>query len=526
MNVERLWAVCSRNLRPFLARKIVFIGLLVSVAIPGLTVPGLGQSGSRTEPLQQIEAAQKIQAALGTRDFAEALRLTQSALPHFPRDAKLWTMQGIAFSGLGQIHEALTAYDKALSIKPDYLPALQGAAQLEYELGSAHAIPLLERILRLQPGDPTSHAMLAVLAYKQHDCATALEHFAASLQVVSTHPGALSAYGRCLMNLDRPADAVPVFQQIVTQLPDDSHARYELAAAQIAAHQDKDAEETLQPLLKVTTPDPDTLDLASSAYEEAGDTPKAVELLHQAIVASPQNSKYYLHFATLSFNHQSFQVGIDMVDVGLKENPSEASLYVARGVLYIQLGQFDKGEADFQTAIRLDPTQASGAVAQGMAQIQQSNLDDALATVKAQLESHPAEAFLYYLKAQILIQKGAAAGSPDFNEAIAAATRATQIQPDFVLPRDILGNLYLKSGKLDLAIEQCRLAIRGNPSDQEALYHLIQALRQSGNGSKQEMAELVQRLSDLRQQSREREATANKYKIYEPGQNRPATSQH
>ena len=93
-----------------------------------------------------------------------------------------------------------------------------------------------------------------------------------------------------------------------------------------------------------------------------------------------------------------------MLNVGLQKMPNEASLYVARGILYIQLSQYEKGEADFQTATRLDPAQTSGAVAQGMAQIQQSNLDDALSTVKAQLKSHPQDAFLHYLKAQILMQ--------------------------------------------------------------------------------------------------------------------------
>jgi tetratricopeptide (TPR) repeat protein len=272
----------------------------------------------------------------------------------------------------------------------------------------------------------------------------------------------------------------------------------------------------------VKDPDPDVLDLASSAYEDQGDTPKAVTLLRQAIVSNPKTVKYYLDFATLSFNHNSFQVGIDMVSLGVKEAPKAAQLYVARGVLYTQLGQYDKGQDDFQTAMRLDPSQASGAVAQGMAQIQQSNLDQALATVNSQLKSHNQDSFLYYMKAQILVQKGAQAGSPELKEAIAAATRATQLNPDFVLPRDILGNLYLKSGQIDLAIKQCRLALHGNPSDQEALYHLIQALRQSGKGSPTEMADLVKRLADLRRESREQEVSANKYKLYETT---PAESQ-
>jgi tetratricopeptide (TPR) repeat protein len=490
--------------------------------ILALTLSGFGQSVSGSVPTQAI------QSALRARDFAQALQLVSAELRHSPRDAKLYTLQGIALAGLRRDREALAAFDKALSISPDYLPALEGAAQLEYQAGSTDANPHLNRILQQLPNDPTSHAMLAALAYKRHDCATAVKHFAQSAQLISTQPAALAEYGRCLVELERPQDAISVFQQIVTQFPDDSHALHNLAAAQLAAHQGKNAVETLQPLLQAPDPDPDVLDLASAAYEDQGDTPKAVELLRQAIVSNHKKVKFYLDFATLSFNHQSFQVGIDMVNVGLKESPNAAPLYVVRGILYIQLAQYDKGEADFQTATRLDPSQTSAAVAQGMAQIQQSNLDQALATVNLQLESHPEDAFLHYMKAQILIQKGAAVGSPEFKEALAAAARATQLNPDFVLSRDILGNLYLKSGQLNLAIEQCRLALRGNPSDQEALYHLIQALRQSGKGSKTEMAELVKRLTDLRRKSREQEDSANQYKLYEPaatGNNPVAPSQ-
>jgi tetratricopeptide (TPR) repeat protein len=473
---------------------------------------GLGQSAPHTDSLQAV------QSALRAGDFAQALALSRAQLKHSPRDVRLFTFEGLAFTGLKQNSEALAAYDKALAIAPNYLPALQGAAQLEFEAGNAHAIPRLDRILQQLPNDPTSHAMLAVLAFKQHDCATAVKHFAQSTQLIAAQSGALAEYGSCLMDLERPADAASVFEQIVTRFPGDARARYDLAVAELAAHQGKAAVETLQPLLEAKDPDTDVFDLASSAYEDTGDTPKAVELLRHAIVLNPRKAKYYVDFAMLSFNHQSFQVGVDMVNVGLKELPKDASLYIARGILYMQMAQYDNGEADFATAAKIDPSEASGAVAESMALIQQSNLDQALATVEAQLSSHPKESFLYYLKAQILVQKGAESGSAEFKAAIDAATRAVQLQPDFVLPRDILGSLYLKSGQPDLAIEQCRMALRGNPSDQEALYHLIQALRQSGKGSKVEMAALVQKLADLRQHSREQEASANKYKLYEPGQ--------
>ncbi|HKW19710.1 MAG TPA: tetratricopeptide repeat protein [Terriglobales bacterium] len=455
-----------------------------------------------------------IESALRQRDFQRALELAQSAVTQSPRDPKLLLFEGMSFSGLGRQNEALKAYDRALAVSPNYLPALEGAAELEYQSGSARAAPLLERIVKLRPDDPTANAMLGILKYKQHDCASAAKHFRAAIQMISSQPPALAQYGFCLMNLDKADEAVPVFQKVLDLQPEDTHSRYNLAVVELAAHRTKDAADTLQPLLSAPAPDPDVLDLASSAYEESGDTPKAVSLLRQAIVLDPKKVKYYVDFATLSFNHQSFQVGVDMVNVGLQENPKAAQLYVVRGILFIQLGQYDKGEADFRKATELDPGQTSGAVAEGLAQIQQSNLDEALVTVRAQLRAHPNDAFLHYLEAQILFQQGPDPENSQFKEAVIAAARSTQLNPDFALAHDLLGNLYLKSGEIAKSIAQSRLALQENPSDQEALYHLIQALRQS-KGDKSELPALVKRLATLRQQERTAEAQGNRYKLYE-----------
>jgi tetratricopeptide (TPR) repeat protein len=489
---------------PFLfqLRNLFFVFLFCAISL-------FAQNATPSAPTAAIESA------LREHDYQHALQLSQSAVQQSPKNPKLWALQGIALSGVGRKREALAAYNRALAISPDYLPALEGAAQLEYDAESTRALPLLERVVKLRPSDPTANAMLGVVKYKQHDCASATEHFRASWQLISSQPAALAQYGACLMNLDKAEDAVPVFQRLLALQPDDSHSRYNLAVVQLAAHNPKEAVETLQPLLSAGQPDSEVLDLASSAYEDSGDTPKAVALLRQAIVLDPKKIKYYVDFASISFTHQSFQVGVDMIDVGLKENPNAAQLFVARGVLLIQLGQYEKAKDDFEKAGQLDPTQSSGAVAEGLAQMQQSNLEQALTTVRARLKDHPDDAFLHYLEADILFQKGADPGTPQFKDAIAAASRAERLRADFVLAYDLLGNLYLKSGEIDKSIAQSRRALAQNPSDQEALYHLIQALRQSGKDSKGELPTLVKRLAVLRQQARETEASGNRYRLYE-----------
>lgn len=457
---------------------------------------------------------QSIAAAIQQRDFSQAVDLVRVALQQSPRDPKLWSLEGIAYTGLGRKTEAIASYDNALKVAPDYLPALEGAAELAYNARSNRAAGLLEHILRLQPENATAHAMLGVLEYKRRDCTSAVKHFQAAQGAISSQPAALTEFGTCLVNLDESEQAIAVFEHLMALQPDDAHARYNLAVVQFSTHHPQDAIATLQPMLENSQPEADVLDLASSAYEETGDTPSAVKLLRQAIVQDPKKVRYYVDFATLSFAHGSFDVGIDMLNVGIQQNPKSAALFVARGVLYIQLGQYEKGEADFEEANKLDPRQSSGAVAEGLAQIQQSNPGQALATVRAQLQKYPNDSFLHYLEAQALFQQGADPGTPQFKQAIAAAERAIQLRPDFVLARDLLGNLYLKSGETERSIEQSRRALQESPSDQEALYHLIQALRKDKRGSS-ELPALVKRLAELREQARGEEAAGNRYRLYE-----------
>jgi tetratricopeptide (TPR) repeat protein len=494
------------------ARNAIALFLLTTCAVVAATA--VAQTGADAGSISAI------QSALRAGDNDQALTLVHTQLQAWPKDVRLWSLEGIALTHLGRNKEALTAYNKALAIAPDYLAALEGAAELEYKAGSSRAVPLLQRILKVRPDEPTTHAMLATLAYKKHDCPTAVEHFQKSGPVLSSQPTALEEYGACLMDLQKPDDALPVFEQILTLLPDDLHARYNLAVVQFTAQHSADAINTLQPLLESSPPDPDVLDLASAAYEETGDTPRAVSLLRQAIVASPQKVKYYVDFAALSFKHESFRVGVEMIDAGLAQLPKAAPLYIARGILYIQMGQFEKGQSDFEAANKLDPGQASAAVAEGLAQLQASNLDQALKTVETELKAHPSDAFLHYLKAEIISQRGPAVGTPEFNEAVKAASRAVQLQPDFPLARNVLGNLYLQSGQNERAIEQCRAVLRENPSDQIAMYHLLLALRKI-NDPEGEVPALVKRLGELRVQSQQQEASTNRYKLYIQGEQPP-----
>jgi len=182
--------------------------------------------------------------------------------------------------------------------------------------------------------------------------------------------------------------------------------------------------------------------------------------------------------------------------------------------MFVQLGEYDKAEADFANAERLDPKQSFSSVAQGLTKLQQNNLDAALATTKAESGRDPSNAFLHYLVAETLRQKGVTPPSKEFDEAVQQARTAIQLRPEYPIAEDLLGSFYLKEEKIDLARQQFENALKHDPSNESAIYHMITVSRKTGHRA--DIPALVQRLAAAKAANKKRDDMAGQFVLVEP----------
>lgn len=454
-----------------------------------------------------------ISEALRIHNFAEALSLSKATLAKRPDDYKIWTLCGLATAGSGDLPQALSAYQHALRLAPTYLPALEGAAQTEFQMGRDEAIPLLLKILAERPGDPTSNAMLGVLEFKNGKCSDAVSYFQKAIGAIASQAGALNEYGSCLAALGRNEKAVNIFSDALELDSTKREARYNLALAQWRAHQAENALATLRPLIDQTSADEDALTLAAEISESNGDTQRGVELLRQAILSNPKDSDAYLQFASLSFDHSSARVGIDVLNAGLTQLPKEPRLYLVRGILFTQIGEFSRAIEDFVAAGQIDPQLSFLDTAEGIVLSQQHKPSEALGKFRQAALAHPNEATAQYLLAEALAEEGKPEGSPEYKEELAAAERAIKLDPMLVAAQDLLSTAYYENGHPDLAIKHSRAALAQDPDDQQAVYHLILALHKTGQ--EDQVPVLVKQLVILRKQTQADSAAHRRYRLYE-----------
>lgn len=428
---------------------------------------------------------------------AQAVVIADRILTTRPSDCQVLTLRGIALSREGQVSNAQNSFDRALESCPDSLPALEGAAQIAYAKRSPSAADLLHRILLQRPDDQTSHAMLGSLSFQHSDCAAAIEHFEQSLPLVHKSVEAQREFGSCLFSQGDHRKAEETFRRIAEQDPTEKNL-LQLAVVEWKSKDFDDALNTLQPLLTSTSAGSKTFSLAAQIAEEKGDTPRAVEWLHTAILKDPNETANYLLFATISFNHASYQVGIDLVNSGLRQAPQAAKLYLARGVLQVQLSHYDAAVTDFEKAHALDPKLSFVEDAMGMIRSQQHDWAGSLAIFERQAGEHPQDPLLQYLYAEALAHENGNDSQQNSAKAIGALKKALELENDYQPARDLLCTLLLKTNQYTEVIDQAGIALKNDPNDQSALYQEIQAQRRLGN--KEAIQPLVSRLEQLKRQ--------------------------
>ena len=435
----------------------------------------------------------------------------QVALKHAPQDCSLLALKGVTLTALKDTPSALASFRQALTLCPKYLPALEGAVQIEYTPDSAEAVPLLERILAIQPENPTANAMLATTLRGQGKCADALKYFNASQALFPSRPDLQQHYGACLADTGDLAAALAVYGQLLASRPND-FIRYNVALLQWKTHANPDALNTLTPLLTGAHPVP-ALALASKIDEEDGDTPGAVALLREAILQSPEDIDNYLDFAAIAFNHKSFQVGIDVLNAGLQRLPNTASLLVARGVLEVQISASDAAASDFEQAHRLDPKLSFAADAVGIMHSQLHQNAESLSLLQAEARKHADDPLLQYLLAEQLAESGTEEHANQLTDAIAAAKRAVTLDPGYRSAHDLLAVLYMRAKQPDLAIQQAEAVLALDPNDQDALYQEMMAQRRTGDPAK--VKELTARFNAARQENGRKQQMLDRYRLQE-----------
>lgn len=439
--------------------------------------------------------------------YGDALQHIDEQLKEQPGNPNLWTLRGIALSNLKKPGESLQSFEKALSISPKLMAALEGAAEAAYSIRDRRAAQLVDRVLALQPENGTAHAMAGSLAVEAKDCTSAVDHFRRAKADIANNALALSQYGACLVETNQAADAVPPLERALSISRNNPAATYNLAVALEQLHQTEEAAALLQKM----APASESLNLLAEIYTEENRIPEAIAALRRATEIAPRDERNYIDLATLCLDHQSTDLGIQIAGIGLKNIPNSAKLYALRGAMYAEAGNSTAAAEDFEKARTIEPDELYGSVGLSLLLRENAKLAEAETIIRKRLRAAPNDPTLNYLLADLLIRGEAEPGSSEFRQAIALLNKSIKAKPDFVNAHAALGKLYMSAGKPVEAVSETERTLELAPNDHVALNQLILAYRKLGRNQQAEAA--AQRLRALLAQEEKEEISRNRIRL-------------
>jgi predicted Zn-dependent protease len=468
---------------------------------------------------------------VGRRDFAAAIQDHDRQLAAAPRDLKALNLYGIALTGAGRRDAANARFRDALALDPAFYPARKNLGVNEYDAGRlAEARAHFEQVLVAAPADEIANLYLGEIHYRAKRPREAIPHYEKSGTRFAQDAAWTLHYGRALLDAGRTKDAVAVLDRIS---PEDAAGRFDagVALGQARAHaeaarffaaarkghkdpyaagynealmlveagDDAGAIRVAQELITEGKGQAGLYNLAARALVRSGRIDEAYDALRQATRLAPRAPENYVDLATICVEHDNFDLGLEIVDIGLRQMPNSWILYLQRGVLLAMKGLMGDAEKEFENARRLAPAQPVPYAALGMVWIAGGQAEKAVEVLRAERRRRK-DHVVPYIFAVALLRSGVEAASPAAAEAVSALRASIRADPSFAPARAELGRLLLKRDEVDAAIRELEKASALDPSLTPALYALSQAYRKKGDTARAQA--LLARVSALNAKER------------------------
>lgn len=479
------------------------IALLLALEF-SLTAQSTAPSASYEEALSLIRRQQ----------FEPGIALLLKILEQSPNDIRAHNLMGIALTASGKIEEANTHFQKAIELNPRFYPALKNLAINEMRLNRiAEAKAHFTQALEFGPDDPVANLALGEIHFNEKQFAEAAQHYDRSRDLPFKDPRATLNYATSLLESNRAEKAIETLEK----LPPEADAASRFEAGVIFARLGKPESAASQfELARKDYPDPyevtfnltlayvksrnfkaaigvaggylakgqkkaELYNLLSQAYEGNGQTVEAYNALRTATQIDPKDENNYLDLATLCVDHANYDLGLEIVNIGIKNIPQSDRLYFQRGTLLAMKGQSAQAVGDFETAGKLAPNKSLPHAARGIVLLELGETPKAIALLRQRASASPDDYMVQYVLGEALNRSGPALKSPEENEAIRALEKSVSLNPDFAASRAVLGKLLLRRNEVDRAITELEKALELDPQETSSLYQLAQAHRRKGN---------------------------------------------
>ena len=324
-------------------------------ALQGLaTLNKFEQNNNTQSPPQEV--INKLVTLYNQGQISAVVEQSQILTEQYPNAFIVWNILGASTAQKGMLDEAIEAYKKSISLKPDFADPYYNMANALKDQGKLNeAITVYTKALSLKPNNFKAYSNIGLVLQNQGKLDEAIVAYNKS---ISLNPGYAEAYSnlgitfQCQGKLD---EAVEAYKKSISLKPDYAETYNNLGAA---LHDQRKLDEAIKIYNKALLLKPDY----AEAYSNLGATLKDQDNLDQAIDAYKKAISFKPNYAEAYSN-----LGVALKDQGRLDDAIQAhkksislksdyaDAYNNMGNAFRDKGMFDEAIEVYNKSISIKP---------------------------------------------------------------------------------------------------------------------------------------------------------------------------
>lgn len=329
---------------------------------------------------------------------------------------------------------------------------------------------LCREVLGARPGQPDAEALLGVVALQEQGYDAAASHLARALRSCPHVPEFRYNLGLALAGRGQSAAAAEQFREAVALEPNFAAAHNNLASALKELGDTEGARRHYERALELDAAHPGAHNNLAILLRDSGDHDEALTHLRKALQAAPGFADTWFNLGNTLRSADRVEESIEAYRKAVSLDPTITDAWVGLGQLLQRSHRFHEAEDAYATALRMNPAMAVVHFSLGNLLCGLRREMDAIPHYRSAVEIDPtyAEARCALARAQRRLSF--------YEAAVRTARHAIDTCPDCSEAHALLGTVLTEQGLVDEALDELRLAIAMEPTDDGSHSTLIWAL--------------------------------------------------